>query len=282
MMKFIEAPTISMNDVPPGKLSFERGIEWSGPMAWNMRHGDVGRSTWVGGKMIEMEGVTVPGLETTVELRPGDPQATTWRHISGDGKTWIHGDVAISDDGILFIAGKRPEYKWKAGTLPGELHRSPHVVEAMQDFNLAGDLYGALCSLGWHNEATGKQYWGSWRASAEAVVSMRGLNESYTDFFLMGNEGTLTAEIAGIMEDMGWTCLGRTDVTGRKRRAMNILETCEKRPVTDAPEWYRHWSTGLVFGTRPDNRIHMCAASGRVTLDEWNYFWEYFLDEIDA
>jgi hypothetical protein len=282
MMNFSEAPTISPNEPPPGWLSFDKSrFEWNGPIAWNVRHGDVGRSTWVAGKIIEMEGVTLPGVDAKVELRPGDPEATTWRHIGDDGKTWVHGDVAISDDGILFIAGKRPEYKWRAGTLAGELHRSPHIMEAVRDFSFAGDLYGALCSLGWHNEETGKQYWGSWRAGAETLVSMRGLNESYTDFFLMGNEGLLTEEVNEMLEDIGWTCLGRADVESRNRRAIRLLEVCESRPHAEAPEWYRHWSTGLRIGDQPNHRIHLCAATGRVTLTEWNDFWEWFLDAIE-
>lgn len=281
MINLLDAPTISMNDQAPGGLSIDNdNFEWNGPMAWNVRHGETGRSLWVAGKMVEMEGVSVPGLAETVSLKPGDPQNNTWRHLADDGKTWIHGKVAISGDGLLFIEGKHPEYKWKQGTLPGELHRSAQLIHAVDDFAFAGDIYGALCSLGWQNEDTGKQYWGSWRAAAEVVVSMRGRHESYTDFFLMGNEGVLTVEVRDLFESLGWVCIGRTDVEGRRRRAVNILETCEARPIGDAPEWYRHWSTGFVIGENMGNRMHVCAASGRASLDEWNSFWEYLLDDL--
>jgi len=279
MIAVSNAPIISLNDQPPGKLSFDGGVEWNGPMVWNMLHGEAARSIWVGGKMVKVEGVSIDGLEEPVSLRPGHPQHDTWRHLDSDGKTWIHGDVIVDQDGLRFVTSKVPEYNWKAGTLPGEIFRSKRLIDAVDDFDFAGDVYGALCSLGWQNTQTGKQYWGTWRTAAEVIVSMRGRNESYTDFFLMGNEGLLTSEVRDAFSDIGWTCIGRPNRSSRRRRALNIVEACELRQISIAPDWYRHWSTGLVIGEDLGNRMHLCAASGRASFDEWNDFWEFLLED---
>lgn len=282
MIRLPDAPTISMNDDPLGRLLVDSdGVRWAGPLAWYALHGEHGRSLWMAGKMVELEGVSMSGVPGTVSLKPGDPHSGTWRLLGDDGRTWIHGDVSVTADGLVFIPGRAPTYKWKTGTMPGELHRAMALLREVDDFDFAGDVYGALCSLGWHNEQTGKQYWGSWKTAGEVVASMRGRFESYTDFFLMGNEGMVTAEVRDAFQEIGWTCIGQADVPGRQRRAGNILETCEARAISETPEWYRHWSTGFVVGQAMGNRMHMCAISGRVALDEWNLFWEYLLEEYE-
>lgn len=248
---------------------------WRGPVSWQTQHGRHATALWVTGKLANIAGALLPDGSRGGSFKTGDPETGGWRRSDGRGG-WIHGDVTVTHDDIAFSdLDPQPEPKrWQVGSLPGELSASREITDAVRDFEFAQDLYGALSSIGWRSDRTGKEYWGTWRRAAEIVTSMRGLGECYTDFFLMGNEGRLTEDVNDLLTEIGWSNIGSVDKESRHRRALGILDTCELRQPGDTPEWYRDYGLGLSYGDRADNRMHACAVSGRVTCEEWDLFWE--------
>lgn len=267
----------SLRQIAPGRLvQGVGGSVWEGPLTWQTSHGRHATASWVVGKLSGFSGALLHDGSRGNLFKPGDPDTGGWRRSNGEGG-WIHGTVSVLDDDLIFddLANQPRQRRFQTGTLPGDMGASREFAKAIADIEFAQDLYGALSSIGWHSERTGKEYWGTWRRAAEIVVGLRGLGECYTDFFLMGNEGELTVEVNEHLAKMGWTNLGLRDIEGRHRKALGILENCEQRPSGDTPEWYRLYGHGLSYGTDPDNRMHACAVSGRVSSDEWDTFWEF-------
>jgi len=268
--------------VPPGRLvSGKDGPRWEGQLTWTRRHGEHARTTWLAGLVSGVTGAMLPDGSRGYIFKTGAPETGGWRRAGGDGG-WTHGRLEVTDDEVLFVDDtEQPSpRRLQAGSIGGDLARSSAIMDKIGDLDFAADLYGALCSIGWRKVTTGKEYWGTWRRAAETVVALRGLRECYTDYFLMGNEGLLTAEVRDALGDIGWTHIEGVDAESRARRALNIVETCEARPVGETPEWYRLWANGLSYGPELDNRMHVCALSGRANLHEWELFWECF--EIPA
>lgn len=246
-------------------------------------HGEHAIATWVTGRIAGVSGALLRDGSRCNLMKPGDPEIGGWRRGGTDGR-WIHGFLEVTTDDIVFVddTSRTPMRKWHSGTLAADLQQSPEVVTAVQDIAFAMDLYGAMCSLGWRNIKTGREYWGTWRRAGEIVASLRDLDECYTDFFLSGGEGLLTQEVQDLFASVGWHVIRAADRDSRHRRAINVLKACEQRPFGDTPEWYRQWGLGLnaVWDHRPEVRMHYCAVSGQASLDEWDSFWEMI--DLDA
>ena len=271
-------PATTSEFTPPGRLVVEDGRpRWEGPLTWSRNHGSHARTTWLAGKISGVVGALLPDGSRSHILKQGAPETGGWRRANDDG-SWTHGTLAVADDDIRFIDDlEQPKSpRWQHGSLPAVLARSPQVIEAVADRDFADDLYGALCSIGWRDAATGKEYWGTWSRAARLVASLRGRGECYTDFFLLGNEGVLVEKVDDLLYGLGWGNIGGVDPDSRARRAIRIVETCEARPVAQTPEWYRLWANGLSYETKLDSRMHVCALAGQATLEEWDLFWEYF------
>jgi hypothetical protein len=278
-MNALNPVQVSSSDfATPGRLVYGTdGPRWEGPITWSRNHGTEARTTWLAGKISGVNGALLPDGTRAFIIKQGDPETGGWRRANEDG-SWTHGIIEVTESDVRFHDNIEPPkpLRWQNGSLPAELARSKDVIEAVADRDFAEDLYGGLCSIGWRHDATGKEYWGTWQRAAKIVASLRGRGECYTDFFLMGNEGVLVEQVDDLLYGLGWSNIGGVDPESRSKRAMMIVETCEARSMGETPEWYRMWANGLSFGPSPDNRMHVCALTGRVSLEEWDLFWELF------
>lgn len=126
-----------------------------------------------------------------------------WRRRGADGR-YVFGTVRISAEDAVFT--DRPDLvrrrKDELTGLEADLACDPLVLAAVQDKAFAQELYGALCNLTWLKDA---ETWEcSWRYAGGMVADLRGRNESYLDFYLSGNEGHATSEVAGHLGRLGW------------------------------------------------------------------------------
>ena len=252
----------------------DEGPRWEGPLLWSIDHKSGARSTWSVGKLRGVQNVLLPDGARSSIIRRGDPETGLWRRHDGVD-TWIHGTLKITPDDVEFVDAfpqPRPR-RWRAGTIAGDMARHPEVLDAVAVDELAWDIYGALCSLGWRN-ASGKEYWGTWRQAGEIVASLRGRGECRTDFFLVGTEGIVTDRVLELFGKIGWSLIGTVNFESRRRRAMGILVNCEARLIGETPDWYADWAHGLSYTDTPYSRIHLCALTGRVSFEEWQAFWE--------
>lgn len=275
---------ISYGDVQPGRLIVDgKEAKWEGDLFWKTKHGEAS-ALWIGGKIAGLYNASMSDdIDYPIaELIPGDVKGLLWR-CEAEDDSYIYGTVDVSDSGIIFNEVPEPPFpSWPAGSLPNALLQSKEVLEAVQNKSGALDLYGALCSVGWTHNSSGKEYLGSWVRAADLVCHLRDLAEFHTDFFLSGNEGMVTTEIGDLLGALGWvpSYLNETD-EDREQKAVKLLSLCEARDPTEMPSWYAHWAPGLRDGDDNIAKIHKNAFIGKVTYEEWCRFWEltYIEDE---
>jgi hypothetical protein len=112
-----------------------------------------------------------------------------WRRRGGDGRRWIHGKVEIRPDEVTFADGTQPIYVPPPQTdvpdLEADLARDPAFLAAIQDDRFANAVYSAFNRSFYKGSDERAWLYGS-RMAARLIRDLRGLGESYQDWFPHG------------------------------------------------------------------------------------------------
>lgn len=169
-------PFIEQGAAPP-----ERGLR-----SWRIRHGPV--IVWYStGKPFRAEGARLPDGsrgDVAYVLDHG------WRRRAGDGRHWVHGSVEIRPDDVQFIDDRQAVYvpppQTDVPNLEADLARDEAFRAAILDDRFANATYSALRN-GVFLRGGDVRAWSSGDRQAAALVSnLRGLGESYQDWFPYG------------------------------------------------------------------------------------------------
>ena len=270
------------DSIPGERVISGHGATWKGTERWSCEHGPA-RSFWLLGKIESVADARLPDGSRSSAIRRGAPGTDLWRFEDSDG-VWTYGTLRIEREDVSFqIADQQPAGpKWTTGSLPYLMASSSNACEMVEDMGFADSLYAALGAGVWKMVGSGKEANLTWSRAAEVVASMRARNEPYSDFFLSGSENNVFDEASDLLESMGWRFEGPLeDVEERHLKALKLLQTCEHRPAQDMPGWYIDWwSAHSETDPRPDARLNRAAMAGKVTLREFQSFWEMF--DIEA
>lgn len=166
--------------VPHGTLG---GGSWSGQMGWRTRHGtavvrwDLGAPRHV--ELARYQDGTRDVAEYVLDHG--------WRRR--DGRRWIHGSIEIKPDEVTFIDGAqftyRPPPQTDAPNLEADLARDPAFLAAVQDDRFANVVY-AVFNRAFYKGDDPRPWVGGQRAAGALLANLRGLGESYQDWFPHG------------------------------------------------------------------------------------------------
>lgn len=254
------------------------------------KHGTA-KVKWIAGLIHSLENVRLPDGSRTGEIERGIPEQEDWYYQKPSGEC-VYGHIRIRDDDVVFVPriDQPKPFMFPANSLPSQLISRTHACELVRDEDFALKLYGALCAGIWMQE--GRKWQGGWDKAARTVAEMRGLNEPYTKFLLGdADEREVTdADVIDLMESLGWTLVILDEETRRRqrdekaKRALNLLDECERAPIGEVPEWYMK----RIMALRPGNpndiivRINWTAFNGQMTFQNYIKFWElYDLDLLD-
>lgn len=193
---------------PGGWVTDERGMKtWSGEMSWTTRHGGA-EVDWLLGQPQSCRGVdngtgdkiAVQACVMSEFLNRG---TLVFRYKSDD--RWIHGRIAIADDGVTFEADDVliSEEETEANGLEQALYADNEIKALVQNEEFATGLYAAMCNVDWQKE--GETTWScSWRYAGGIVAKLRGRGEYYLDFYCSGNEGKVASDVQAVLARLGW------------------------------------------------------------------------------
>lgn len=267
---------------PGERVIVGHGAVWRGVDRWMCEHGSA-CTKWLLGRIDSVENVLLPDGTRSSGVRRGAPGSDLWRFKDADG-VWTYGTLHVTKDDVsLVISEQQPSApRWTTGSLPHQINSSSNACEMAEDPEFADSLYASLGAGVWKMVGSGKEANLTWARAAEVVVSMRGLNEPYSDFFLSGSENHVFEDACDLLQSMGWRFEGPLeDVEERHAKAIKLLQTCEHRQPQDMPGWYIDWWTAhSETDPRPDARLNRAAMAGKVSLREFQSFWEMF--DIEA
>ncbi len=286
----------TMNDLfdggrvkPQQNLTLIRNVH-AGKTDKTSKHGTA-KVNWIAGLIHSLENVLLPEGSRTSAIERGMPENEDWYYQKDSGEC-IYGHIRVREDDVVFVPrlDQPKPFLFPANSLPSHLISRTHACELARDEDFALKLYGALCAGTWMHE--GRRWQGGWDKAARTIVEMRGLNEPYTKFLLGDTDEREVddPEVIDLMESLGWT-LEIVDAESKKRtrddkakRALKLLDECERTPVAEIPEWYMK----RIMALRPGNpndilvRINWVAFSGQISFQNYIKFWElYDLDLLD-
>jgi hypothetical protein len=169
-------PYVEQGAAPP-----ERGLR-----TWRTRHGPA--VVWFqGGRPFRAEGARLPDGSRGDVAHMLDHG---WRRRAGDGRRWVHGSIEIRPDDVVFIDGVQPIYMPPPQTdvpnLEADLARDAAFLAAIQDDRFANAAYSAFRN-GRFLRGSDERVWSIGISAAGALVrDLRGLGESYQDWFPYG------------------------------------------------------------------------------------------------
>lgn len=181
-------PFIERNIEPPGRWidssAFPGLKQWEGQRGWRTRHGDA-VVQWDTGNPSRVWGVLAPDgsrTETKTTLDFG------WRRRVGGPRRWIYGKIDVRPNDVIFIDGEQPIYTPPPQTerpdLEADLARDPAFLEAIRDDQFARAVYRVFMNRTFYKETDERSWLCGDRQAARLVRDLRGLGESYHDFFL--------------------------------------------------------------------------------------------------
>lgn len=267
--------------------SSELGMVWSGAVSWGTRHGDA-TIHWLLGKMHGIWNARRPDGQTVHYCEVVAPyEDSSWRYLNADERSFTHGTISVSEQGVIFTAREGVD------TLP--VHR-PDDLESV----LARDLaflsllrsndqfahatYAYLTNRIFRRDDASEGRWQmSWRMLAGMIARMRGLGETYIDFYVTNgsflDEHTLAFE--EVLERLGWHALLPEEYADDHAKAMAVLQRAEDRPAGTIAADERPKVIPLVprsasNKTDPVTRMHRMAAQGRVSQDDFTAFFDLY------
>jgi hypothetical protein len=122
-----------------------------------------------------------------------------WRRQAADGRHWIHGTIDIQPNDVLFVDGSQPPaYKPpeqnEVPDLETDLARDSKFLDDLQDDRFARAVYTVFYNRTFYKGADERSWTCGTRKAARLVRDLRGLGESYQDWFPDG-------ELAGTYPD---------------------------------------------------------------------------------
>lgn len=164
------------HDTLPGRV-------WSGQMGWRTRHGPA-VVRWDTGRPRRVELARYPDGPRGVAEHMLDHG---WRRR--DGRGWIYGSIEIGPDDVTFVDGVQPVYQPPPRTdvpnLESDLARDPAFLAAIMDDRFANAAY-AVFNRSFYKGDDLRPWGGGDRAAARLLANLRGLGESYQDWFPHG------------------------------------------------------------------------------------------------
>lgn len=274
----------------PGKWvkdSKSKTSQWSGMVSWLTEHGDAAIE-WTLGKPQRIwnarspDGAVVSFCEVS---SPNDPDL--WRRPNPSGRGYIAGAVEIKTDGIAFtdhpsttpeLPAPDPDRLGACLALDGQF------LMRIQDDEFAAAVNEYLRNREFRRDATSEGRWAlTWRSIGGLVADLRGIGESYLDFYLGDRQfrPEHTVEFEEMLERMGWHALTPEEYARDHQVSIAILYEVELRPEGSVPteERPRIYRLEPARKARDDgglvSRMHRAARQGRVTEAEFDRFFSH-------
>jgi hypothetical protein len=182
-------PFIEQGSEPRGRFVADPktgGRKWVGDIGWRTRHGPV--VVWWGlGSPFKVEAALYPDGSRGLAENKLD---IGWRRQVGDGRRWIRGTIEISPNDVAFTDGEQPVYVPPQLTgrpdLEADLARDTEFLNALQDDRFANAVYSVLQDRNLYKGQNQTRWSGGNRDTARMLRDLRGLGESYQDWFPHG------------------------------------------------------------------------------------------------
>jgi hypothetical protein len=183
-------PFVEQGAEPPGRSVPDprnpRLSTWSGAMHWCTRHGPT--IVWMGlGRPFRVDSARYPDGTRGVAQHMLD---YGWRRRAADGRRWIHGHIEITSDDVIFTDGAQPLYTPPAPSevpnLEADLARDPDFLAEVQDDRFAHGVYAVLRNRTFYKGQDERDWLCGDRQVAGVMRDLRGLGESYQDWFPHG------------------------------------------------------------------------------------------------
>ena len=285
-----DIPVVDVGGPFPGgwKLDEESGYRvWKGEMNWVTLHGDAKVRWMLGSPMAAFGAMLRDGgrIERVETFSPAHKD--WWRRPNQTGDGYVSGRLSIEQHGVVFTDEPMPEVKGRGG-LEDDIEAHPKGVELLRDDGFAGALNEYMKNKDFRRDGESDGKWGlSFRSIAGMIAEIRGIGESYTDFYPWGVDHTETdtRRVEAFIAELGWHAMTSEEIAADHSKAMEMLEEIEKRDEGVVPKSER---VGIDYESRPrrdrgkpSDRMHAASASGRATAEEHNRFFSLYDSETD-
>lgn len=256
---------------------------WQGETSWITRHGD-GTVRWLLGRPVAAYGASLAGagtLERCETFSPFDQQF--WRRPNPYGPGYVTGLLTISNDGIVFVDAPRPVDDEEPIGIIADMLAHPDAKALFQKDGFAGAFNEYLRNADFRRNGTDDLGWSaSFRAIGGIIANIRGIGESYLDFYLHApafSEAD-TADVEALLEAVGWHRMSDQELASQHSQALALLEEIEARPDGAIPMDQR---IGLatdrdrVANPRSaSGRMHIASIDGKATAEEHHRFFALY------
>jgi hypothetical protein len=181
-------PFIEQGSEQPGFVADPKtgGRKWIGEKSWRTRHGPV-VVWWSFGAPIKAESALYPDGSRGMAENKLD---IGWRRQAGDGRRWIRGTIEISPNEVAFTDGEQTVYILPHLTdqpnLEADLARDAEFLKALQDDRFANAVYVVFQNRNFYKGQNQRGWSYGNRETARLIRDLRGLGESYQDWFPHG------------------------------------------------------------------------------------------------
>jgi len=267
---------------PGGWVEDARGLRtWQGETAWLTRHGDA-VVHWLLGKPHSVYGAVLPGGERIDLCETWSPARTDyWRRPYPSGKGYVTGLLKISDDGVVFTDAPLPDRDLEMyDGLAEAMADHPRARELFLDDRFAGAANDYFRNAGFRRDGADDPAWSiSFRGIGRVIAEIRGIGESYVDFYLGEHEYDEAdeARVVAFLEELGWHRMTPEEEAADHAAALALLAEVEARVEGSVPEADRPEPVKFLKepgdGARPSMRLHRAANEGKVTRAEKDAFF---------
>lgn len=178
-------PFLEQGAEPPGRWEADElgKRNWRGQHAWRTRHGEAA-VRWSIGSPNRVEGALYPD-GTRGEAR--HVLDFGWRRRATGERRWIYGSIDIQPDDVVFADGAQPAYtpppRGEAPNLEADLAQDAAFLAAIRDDRFAKAVYTVFRNRTFLKENDGRKWSFGDREAARLVRDLRGLGDSYQDWF---------------------------------------------------------------------------------------------------
>lgn len=186
-------PLLEEGAEPPGRRipsTLAPGCtEWIGPARWRTRRGPA-YVLWVCGRPDGALNARYPDGSRGVIRHTLDHGM---RRRSSEPRRWIYGTMDIEENDVAFHDGVQPVYEPPAPDpfdLEAVLARDPAFLADLKDDRFAQAIYAVFQNRTFIEARSGRAWMCGDRQAAYLVADLRGLGESYHEYYLTDFEGT--------------------------------------------------------------------------------------------
>jgi hypothetical protein len=254
-------PFIEQGAEPPGRWVPDPNLpgsqKWVNEARWSTRHG-LAIVRWSLGSACRIESARYPDGSRGVAEHKLD---FGWRRRASDGRHWIHGRVDIQPADVSFLDGTQRVYSPPGNdgvpNLEADLARDTEFLREIQDDRFANAVYVVFRNRTFYKGSDGRAWSCGDRQAGRLVRDLRGLGESYQDWFPWG-------ELAGTYPD---------DLAERRswigKRIEEYSPTIEFQAKTASVEEMRAESAKRPSGMEEERRKTLASLSASLAaLDE--------------